>query len=89
MLSLTFELPLAAVDSPVVVAMVVDSTLAIKKQAILADFFRQGTIGTFVEIMAAGGVRVQLQPFSFWAFIVLLCRGCKMKGRLAGSLRRV
>ncbi|MPC35458.1 hypothetical protein E2C01_028881 [Portunus trituberculatus] len=80
-MSLTVSLALAAVNSPVVVAMVVNSTLAIKEQTILADFICQGTVGAFVEFVAAGWVRVQLQPIAFWAFIELLRRGCEIKGR--------
>lgn len=66
------SLALSTVNSPVVVAMVVNSTLAIKEQTILADFICQGSVGAFVEFVATGWVRVQLQPIAFWACIELL-----------------
>merc|ERR1712226_1181856 len=53
--------PLATVNSPVVVAVVVDGAVAVKHQAVLTGLFRQSSVGTPVELVTVGVVRVDLQ----------------------------
>lgn len=52
--------PLSAVDSPVVVAMVVDVALAVKEESVSALFDTQGAILAEEEVVAQLGMRVRL-----------------------------
>lgn len=80
---LTISFAFSTVNSPVVVAVVVDSTLAIKEKAIFAEFLSQGAVGTLVEGIAAIWVRIQLESLFLWALVVTkLCCGCGEKGRI-------
>jgi len=63
------------VHSPVVVAVVMNSSLAVEKETILTLFLRQRSVSTLVELVAAAGVRIQLETFPLWALIVLLGGG--------------
>lgn len=47
-----------AISYPVVVAVVVNSALAVEKQAVLACFERQGSVGAEEELIADLGMRV-------------------------------
>lgn len=57
-LTISFTLP--TVNSPVVVAVVMDSTLAVEEEAILAVFLSQGTVNTQVEGIAVVRVGIRL-----------------------------
>ena len=58
---LTVSFPGTAVDSPVVVAVVVHGAFAVEQETVLAGFHRQGTVGAKEELVAELGVGVCLE----------------------------
>lgn len=75
------SLTLPTVNGPVVVAVVMDSTLAVEEEAILAVFLSQGAVYTQVEGIAVVRVWVRLDSFFLWALVVAKTLGC---GKPAG-----
>lgn len=57
----------AAVDGPVVVAVVVHGALAVEQQAVLAHLLGEGAVGAEVEVVAEVRVRVGLDAVLLWA----------------------
>ena len=68
----TFVDAVVAVDTPVVVAVVVDSAVSIEQQAVFARLQRQSAVLAFVELVAVPRVRVQLQTVGLGARADLL-----------------
>lgn len=58
---LTVSFPLSAVNRPVVVAVVVDSALAVEQKAVLACLYGEGTVCAEEELIAELWVRVRLE----------------------------
>lgn len=59
---------LAAIDRPVVVAVIVNGTFAVEQQSVFARFQRQRAVGAQEELVAELGVAVRLDAVLFGAF---------------------
>lgn len=64
---LTIPLPSLAVHGPVVVAVIVHRSLAVKEQSVLAGLQRESAVGAKEELVAILGVRVRLLAVLFGA----------------------
>lgn len=77
-------------DGPLVVAVVVNGSVAVEEQPVGARLQRQRPVGALVVLVAVARVRVQLQTFVLWAHANILEDGrllhhrftCKMTLRL-------
>lgn len=80
-MTLTVGFTFATVNSPVVVAVVMDVTLAVEEETIFTVFLSQGSVCTLVEGIAACGMGIHLEAFFLRAFVVAKPLGCGCRGR--------
>lgn len=62
---ITFEETVTAIDSPVIVAVIVNGSFAIEEETILTSLECQRAVSAFVKLITVFRVRVQLEAIRF------------------------